>query len=65
METTQVYPVLWGDGPAFCVDQRLGICSFFSCFHQNLAKTFKNLQIAYFDQRLECAAPKHWSKRTT
>ena len=22
----------------------------------------KNVENAYFDQRLECAAPKHWSK---
>ena len=25
----------------------------------------KNIKIAYFDQRLECAAPKRWSKYTT
>ena len=40
---------------------------------QNFAENFllfwlfvvKNIKIAYFDQRLECAAPNRWSKYTT
>ena len=26
---------------------------------------YKNIEKAYFNQRLECAEPKHWSKYTT
>ena len=35
-----------------------------SCF-KILQKHAKNMEIGDFDQRLECAAPKHWSKYTT
>ena len=35
--------------------------SFLSCLHQNLA----NCEEADFDQHLDCAAPKHWSKYIT
>ena len=50
---------------------------FFKSFLKNLAANFaanfllfqlfavKNIKIVYFDQRLECAAPKCWSKYTT
>ena len=34
-----------------------------SCFFQE--KTCKNAENDYFDQRLECAATKRWSKYTT
>ena len=35
--------------------------NFFACFH---LFTTKNIENAYFDQRLECAAPKCWLKYT-
>ena len=37
-------------------------CSFLFLCNMFLAKNVKN---AYFNQRLECAAPKQWSKYTT
>ena len=41
-----------------------------TCFLQDLFLHFlvfkqKNVKNAYFNQRLECAVPKHWSKYTT
>ena len=50
----------------FCVNQQLGIslkCANFSVFlHQNLAKPDKHLANGNFDQHLEYAATKRWSK---
>ena len=55
------------------VDQRSGANLKKSVFCKNLLQIFcfflafcrKNAENDYFDQRLECAAPKRWSKYTT